>query len=143
VAGLSLRERDVARAAGRVEPPVLRSTGPARVKGRVVVLVNRGTASAAELLATALRDCGGARLVGEPTAGKALLHVPAPLDDGSVLLISIGRIVRLDGEEILGRGLAPDARVTWAQSVRPPLEVPGGTGADPQLAAAVESVRAR
>jgi carboxyl-terminal processing protease len=143
VAGLFLGEREVVRAAGRLDTPVLVSSGSAVVRGRVVVLVNRGTASAAELLAAALHDVRGAELVGEPTAGKALVHAPATLDDGSVLLISIGRLVRIDGQEILGRGLAPDERITWAGSMQPPLDVPGRVGADPQLAAAVVSVRAR
>jgi carboxyl-terminal processing protease len=103
----------------------------------VVVLTNAGTASAAELVAAALRDTGRARLVGEPTAGKALVHAPATLGDGSVLLISVGRLVRLDGTEILGGGLVPDERVPWAGSVHPPLPVPGRAPDDPQLAAAL------
>ena len=51
-------------------------------------------------LAESLRESGRGRLFGERTAGKALLHLPAPLEDGSVLLISTARLVRLDGEEI-------------------------------------------
>lgn len=143
VAGLFLGERDVMRAVGKLETPVLRSRGVARVRGKVAVLVNEGTASAAELLAAALRDSGRARLLGEPTAGKALVHLPAPLDDGSVLLISIGRIVRLDGTEILGRGLVPDERVSWTESVHPPLPVPGQAAADAQLRAALGWLNAR
>src|SRR5262249_19478584 len=111
VVGVFLGEREVVRAVGRLDTPVLMSSGPRVVRGRAVVVVNRGTASAAELLAAALHDVSGARLVGEPTAGKALVHVPAKLDDGSVLLISSGRLLRLDGSEILGRGLAPDVTV--------------------------------
>ena len=141
VAGLFLGEREVMRTAGKLEAPVLRSAGAARVRGRVVVLVNAGTASAAELLAAALRDSGRARLVGTSTAGKALVHVPVPLDDGSVILISVGRLVRMDGTEILGRGLAPDERVSWDASVQPPLPVPGQPASDAQLAAAVAALR--
>lgn len=142
VAGLFVGEREVVRAVGRLDTPVLMSSGPAVVRGRVVVLVNRGTASAAELLAAALHDVRGAPLVGEPTAGKALAHVPAKLDDGSVLLISSGRLLRLDGGEILGRGLTPDVAVTWPPSVHPPLSVPGQPDSDVQLAAALGSLRA-
>lgn len=141
VAGVFLGEREVVRAAGKLDAPVLTSAGRARVRGKVAVLTNRGTASAAELLAAALRDTGRARLVGEPTAGKALVHVPVPLDDGSVLLISVGRLVRMDGSEILNRGLVPDERVPWAGSVHPPLPVPGQPASDPQLAAALASLR--
>lgn len=142
VAGLFLGEREVVRAVGKLDTPVLMSSGLAVVRGRVVVLVNRGTASAAELLAAALHDVRGARLVGEPTAGKALAHVPAKLDDGSVLLISSGRLLRLDGGEILGRGLTPDVAVAWPPSVHPPLSVPGRPDGDAQLSSALESLRA-
>jgi len=141
VAGAFLGEREVIRTAGKLDAPVLRSTGTARVRGKVVVLTNAGTASAAELLAAALRDTGRARVVGERTAGKALVHVPAPLNDGSVLLISVGRLVRMDGAEILGRGLVPDERVRWPGSVHPPLPVPGQPASDAQLAAALASLR--
>jgi carboxyl-terminal processing protease len=141
VAGLFLGEREVIRAVGRVDTPVLMSSNPAVARGgKVLVLVNRGTASAAELVASALHDVGGARLVGERTAGKALMHAPAKLDDGSVLLISSGRLVRLDGTEILGKGLTPDVAVAWSPSVHPPLPVPGQAG-DAQLAAALTSLR--
>ena len=142
VAGLFLGERDVMRSAGKLEKPVLRSQGTARVRARVAVLLNAGTASAAELLAAALHDTGGARLFGESTAGKALVHLPAPLDDGSVLLISVGRVVRLDGTEILARGLTPDERVSWPDSVHPPLPVPGKSADDAQLRAALRWVSA-
>jgi carboxyl-terminal processing protease len=143
VAGLFLGDRDIARALGRTDRPVLRSAGTARVRGRVAVVVNEGTASAAELLAAALHDAGGARIIGQRTAGKALVHVTGALDDGSVLLISAARLVRLDGTEILGRGLTPDDAVAWAGSVGPPLDVPGRGATDPQLAAAEAGVRTR
>jgi carboxyl-terminal processing protease len=141
VAGLFLGEREVMRTVGKLDAPVLRSVGTSRVQGRVVVVTNAGTASAAELLAAALRDSGRARLVGESTAGKALVHAPAELDDGSVLLISVGRLVRMDGKEILGRGLEPDERVSWDRSIHPPLPVPGHPASDAQLAAALAALR--
>jgi carboxyl-terminal processing protease len=141
VAGLLVGEREVVRAVGRGEPEVLKSRGLARAQGRVAVLVNAASASAAELLALALRGSGRARLFGERTAGKALVHLPAPLDDGSVLLISTARLVQLDGTELLGRGLEPDERVAWPDSVHPPLSVPGQPGQDPQLAAALSWLR--
>src|SRR5262249_55552445 len=86
VAGLFVGDRDVVRSRGRLERSVLRSSGTRRVRGRVAVLVNEGTASAAELLAVSLQEGVQARLIGQRTAGKALVHVPGKLDDGSVLL---------------------------------------------------------
>jgi len=141
VAGLFLGERDLVRSIGRLERSVLRSTGTQRTRGRVAVLVNEGSASAAELVAVAVQDSGRGRVFGGRTAGKALVHVPGPLDDGSVLLICSARLVRLDGREILGRGLTPDVDVPWSGSVHPPLDVPGDVARDPQLAAAVRWIR--
>lgn len=136
VAGLWVGERDVVQALGRGRQ-VLRSTGAVRAQGRVAVLVNEGSASAAELMTLTLRDSGRGRIFGQRTVGKALVHVPGQLDDGSMLLISTARLVGLDGTEILGRGLEPDVAVPWPDSVHPPLAVPGSAGRDPQLAAAL------
>jgi carboxyl-terminal processing protease len=58
----------------------------------LVVLVNRGTASASELLAGALQDHDRALIVGRPTFGKALLMVGLPLTDGSLMMLVIGRV---------------------------------------------------
>ena len=57
----------------------------------LVVLVNRGTASASELLAGALQDHDRALIVGRPTFGKALLMLGVPLSDGSMMMLVIGR----------------------------------------------------
>jgi carboxyl-terminal processing protease len=58
----------------------------------VVVLVNRGTASASELLAGALQDHDRALIVGRPTFGKALLMQALPLTDGSLMMLVIGHV---------------------------------------------------
>jgi carboxyl-terminal processing protease len=56
----------------------------------VVVMINGGTASAAELVAGALQDHDRAIIAGSPSFGKALLMVPIHLNDGSVLLMVVG-----------------------------------------------------
>jgi carboxyl-terminal processing protease len=57
----------------------------------IVVLVNRGTASASELLAGALQDHDRALIVGRPTFGKSLITRGFPLADGSILVLVVGR----------------------------------------------------
>lgn len=143
VAGAFLGERDVARTVGVGAPEPLRTSGRAVFDGPVVVLVNEGTASAAELVALALRTAHRARIVGARTAGKALLHVPAALEDGSVLLVSTARITALDGSELLARGLVPDVANPAEDSDHPPLPVPGDPRRDARLGAAVAELARR
>ena len=58
----------------------------------VIVLVNRGTASASELVAGALQDHDRALIVGTPTFGKALLMQGMLLSDGSLMMLTIGHV---------------------------------------------------
>ncbi|MGI9034523.1 MAG: S41 family peptidase, partial [Pyrinomonadaceae bacterium] len=69
----------------------------------IVMLVNRNTASASEILAGALQDHDRALIVGETTFGKGLVQLPMPLDYGSMLLLTIakyqtpsGRLIQRD-----------------------------------------------
>jgi carboxyl-terminal processing protease len=69
----------------------------------VVILVNRNTASASEILAGALQDHDRALIVGEDTFGKGLVQNPFPLEYGSMLLLTIakyetpaGRLIQRD-----------------------------------------------
>jgi carboxyl-terminal processing protease len=72
-------------------------------KTPVVILVNRGTASASEILAGALQDHDRALIVGENTFGKGLVQNPFVLDYGTMLLLTIakyetpsGRLIQRD-----------------------------------------------
>jgi len=58
----------------------------------IVVLINRGTASAAELVAGALQDHDRALIVGQRSFGKSLLMRPFPLTEGSTVIMVIGQL---------------------------------------------------
>ena len=73
----------------------------------LVVVVDRYTASAAEVLAAALRDNRRATIVGERTFGKALVQVFDPLGNGAALELSVARYSTPSGADIAGIGLAP------------------------------------
>jgi carboxyl-terminal processing protease len=74
----------------------------------VVILVNRGTASASEIFAAALRENGRAILVGETTFGKGVIQKIFRNDDGSGVRLTIARYYTPDGVSIDDEGLAPD-----------------------------------
>ena len=66
----------------------------------LVVLVNRSTASASEIVAGALRDHGRAPLVGSRTFGKGLVQTPFDLSDGSHLKLTTARWLTPNGEQV-------------------------------------------
>lgn len=74
----------------------------------VVVLVDGGTMSAAELLAGALQDRGRAVVVGSRTFGKGSVQVPHELPDGSVAELTVGHYRTPSGRTLEGTGLVPD-----------------------------------
>ncbi|MFF7731194.1 S41 family peptidase [Streptomyces sp. NPDC008001] len=77
----------------------------------LVVLVDGGTMSAAELLAGALQDRGRAVLVGSRTFGKGSVQMPSRLADGSVAELTVGHYRTPAGHAVDGRGIAPDLLV--------------------------------
>lgn len=66
----------------------------------MVVLVNHGTASAAELVAGALQDHDRALIVGRPTFGKSLIMQGFPLTDGSLMVLTVGQIMTPCGRSV-------------------------------------------
>ncbi|HEX6301280.1 MAG TPA: S41 family peptidase [Acidimicrobiia bacterium] len=80
---------------------------------RLVVLVNQGTASAAEILAGALRDRRGAPLVGTGTFGKDTVQIPFDLRNGGEFYVAVARWSTPDGDTAGNGGLTPDREVDW------------------------------
>lgn len=76
-----------------------------------VVLVNRDTASAAEILAAALEENDLATIVGTRTYGKGTFQEVMDLPAGGALDLTIGQYLTADGTSILGVGVKPDVRV--------------------------------
>ncbi|MFD6421966.1 S41 family peptidase [Streptomyces sp. NPDC060198] len=74
----------------------------------LVVLVDGGTMSAAELLTGALQDRGRAVTVGSPTFGKGSVQMPSELPDGAVAELTVGQYRTPGGKGVEGRGITPD-----------------------------------
>ncbi len=95
----------------------------------VAVLVNKGTASASEILAAALRDNGRAVLIGEATFGKGTVQNVHELSDRSGLRVTTAQWLTPGEQPLQGVGLTPD--IVVGEPATP------STGQDPQLEAAV------
>lgn len=76
----------------------------------LAVIVDAGCASAAEALAAALQAHGRARLYGQRTFGKGLVHQTLPIATAGVAMFPVGQLETPDGRPILGSGIAPDVR---------------------------------
>ncbi|MBI4224720.1 MAG: S41 family peptidase [Candidatus Sungbacteria bacterium] len=73
-----------------------------------VVLVNEGSASASEIVAGALRDLNGTKLIGTKTFGKGSVQEVIDLEKKSSLKVTIAKWLTPKGTEINGKGLEPD-----------------------------------
>ncbi|MFN2204045.1 MAG: S41 family peptidase [Caldilineaceae bacterium] len=83
----------------------------------MVVLINPGSASAAEIIAGALQENGRAKLVGEATVGTGTVLRPFSLSDGSVLRLGVTNWLTPDYNLIKGEGIQPDVTIEQNASV--------------------------
>jgi carboxyl-terminal processing protease len=140
--------------AGSVENQTAHKGGPA-TRVPIIALVDQGTASAAEILAGALRDHGRAKLVGTKTYGKGTVQTFFDLEDGAGLKLTTARFYTPKGNSLESKGLVPDQIVDGIAAEDIVVNAGSGSGAsagsgatiddggddDPQLDAAVKLAR--
>ena len=110
--------------------------------GAVVVLVNGGSASAAEIVAGALQDHDRALIIGTTTFGKGLVQTVMPLSGGRAIKLTTSHYYTPSGESIHETGIAPDIVVQGSR------DYPGRSASatadrerDAQLIEALEQLR--
>lgn len=122
---------------GRREQRIYRSLGPGKLLDYpMVILINQGSASGAEILAGALRDNRGILLIGEKSFGKGSVQDWEKLHDSSSLKITIAKWLTPKGESITEKGLEPDIKVEMT-------EKDYEEGRDPQLDKAIEVIKGK
>ena len=100
----------------------------------IVVLINKGSASASEIMAGALRDIRGIELVGEKSFGKGSIQQVENLSGGSSIKITIAKWLTPSGVSISEEGLDPDIEVEMTSE-----DI--DEGRDPQLDRALEIIK--
>ena len=97
-------------------PEIFNAIGDGDSKTPLVVLIDRGTASAAEIVAAALQDRNRAVIVGERTFGKAAVQDLTELSNGAAIELTIGYYLTPNGKRLEGQGLDPDIMVSSNES---------------------------
>jgi len=142
--GTVYQERD---ASGKTRPIPVRD-GERATDLPLAVLVNFGSASAAEIVAGALQDAGRAKVYGETTFGTGTVLTEFDLSDGSAVLVGTLEWLTPSGRQIWHHGIAPTVTValpTGARLITPDELRSGGADAmtkanDAQLKAALSAL---
>ena len=115
---------------GSVESLAASRTGKMQ-KTKLVVLVNEGSASAAEIFAGAIQDKGRGKIIGQKSFGKGTVQDVVDLPGGAGLHITVAKWLTPKGNSIHGEGIKPDIEVEISKEQRKAQE-------DPQLDRALE-----
>lgn len=110
----------------------------------IVILVNKGSASASEIVAGALQDHNRATIVGTSTFGKGLVQTVMPLSMGRAIKLTTSRYFTPSGDSIHEIGITPDVLIDDTLGF-PDLSLSGGVDRenDAQLLEAVERLQNR
>lgn len=95
------------------EPVITNAVAGKKYNVPVTVLVDNGSASASEILAGALKESVGAKIVGETSFGKGTVQNVTPLKDGSNLKFTTGKWLTPNGNWINEKGIEPDVKVAY------------------------------
>jgi carboxyl-terminal processing protease len=113
VASIFIPDGTIVSTDGRSQPRQVYTAKGGAISGSIpmVVLVDRGTASAAEIVTGALQDRGRATVVGTHTYGKGVFQEIEPLPNGGALDITVGEYFTPDGRNLGGGGVREGAGI--------------------------------
>lgn len=109
----------------------------------MVVLVNHGTASGAELIAAALQNHHRARVVGYHTLGLGTVQTLVPLSGGMALKLTTGNMLTSNGVALQGNGVTPDVCIGSDKTGGCRQNDAANDALEPYIAAALRLLRAR
>lgn len=110
-----------------------------QIKLPITVLVNKGSASASEILAGAIKDGKKGKIVGTTTFGKGIVQQVKPLADGTGFKYTVSEYFTPNGTNIHGTGIEPDIVVELPEELDDGLEI--DSYEDTQLRKAIEVLR--
>ena len=108
------------------EEKVFSASNPSPSRVPVVLMINKGTTSAAEILAGAFQDRNRGVVVGQTSFGKGSVQEFMTLKDGSKLELTVALYLTPSGRTIEGIGIVPDLRVTDSEIKIKALQILGG-----------------
>ena len=121
---------------------IRRATGTAISDKPMMVLIDRGSASASEIIAGAFQDNGRAKLIGEKTYGKGLVQAVRVLSDGSGMTVTIAKYLTPNGTDIHKNGIDPDVLSKISKQNQENFELSDlGTKKDNQFQTALEYLK--
>lgn len=112
-------------------------TEKGKINVPITVLVNKGSASASEIVSGALKDLNAGTLIGTTTYGKGLVQATMDLQDKTGLKFTISRYYTPSGVSIQGKGIEPNIVVDMPEGKTPVLSD------DPQFKKAVEVINSK
>lgn len=117
VADMLLNEGDIVTTVSRQGKQTISASSAPVSKQPLVVLADRNTASASEILIAALKDNHRATIIGSRTFGKGLVQEINVLPAGAVLFVTVSRYLTPGGNEVQKMGIAPDIEVSSSEEL--------------------------
>ncbi|OPH36243.1 peptidase [Moraxella lacunata] len=123
VASLFMRNQTLVQVAGRqgVERELRTEGSPLLIDLPVMILQNRYSASAAEVLASSLQSQKRALIVGETSYGKGSVQSVIPIGDGQAVKMTTAHYLTADGQRIDGVGVVPDVAFDRSAELAPTM----------------------